>query len=50
MFDDDPGDEQASFPCPACWDHSGGIAKQNEYGAWECDTCEWRATDTKATQ
>ena len=43
-FDEDPRDEEISFPCPDCC----GVVTLNQDGIWECQECTFtRATEGK---
>lgn len=42
-FDDIPEDREESYPC----DCGGSIAKDKS-GVWQCDKCDWTATEDEA--
>ena len=43
-FEDDPKDEVESYPCNECI--VGNIIFNKDIGYWECDSCDWCASNT----
>ena len=42
-FEDIPEDKKEAYPCEC----GGNIVMNEKYGYWECDSCDWSATNEK---